>query len=42
MSNRDNEVFEMIEVGKQYDVIVKEPMNKSDAIYILQVDNGTS
>ena len=42
ISNNDSKVFNRIEIGKKYKVIVEEPLEKTHNARILQVHNETS
>lgn len=42
IANEDSKMFEDIQIGNKYKVIVKEPINDNQTVYILQVHNETS
>ena len=42
IDNDDGQIFDSIEVGNRYRIIVRETMNKDQDVYILQVHNDTS
>ena len=42
IANEDSKIFDDIKVGNKYKIVVQEPINDNQTVYILQVHNGTS